>query len=90
MGRLLAERYNDIDKVVELLCCGDIVSLHDHFQHTIFGNPLDYERVEDYDVKIANRIGSEYFLKGDGIGTISFFNNHPVNLYSADYYRNRP
>ena len=36
VGMLLAECYNDIDKVVELLCGGDIESLRDDLQHTTF------------------------------------------------------
>ena len=62
---LLAERYNDIDKVVELLCCGDIESLRYYLQHTIFENPLDYEHPSECDVKIANGVG-DYLLNVEG------------------------
>lgn len=62
---LLVERYNDIDNVVELLCGGDIMSLRDDLQHTIFENPKNYEHPSDCDVKIANGM-CDYLLNGNG------------------------
>lgn len=62
---LLVEQYNDIDKVVELLCCGDIESLRDDLQHTIFENPLNYEHPSECDMKIANGVG-DYLLNVEG------------------------
>ena len=62
---LLVERYNDIDKVVELLCCGDIESLRYDLQHTIFENPLNYEHPSECDMKIANDV-CDYLLNVEG------------------------
>ena len=70
---LLAECYNDIDKVVELLCCGDIESLRDDLQHTIFENPLNYEHPSECDVKIADCVG-DYLLNVEGDYKYLYFN----------------
>lgn len=65
VGMLLAKCYNDIDKVVDLLCCGDIESLRYDLQHTIFENPLNYEHPSECDMKIADGVG-DYLLNVEG------------------------
>lgn len=65
VGMLLAERYNDFDKVLELLLGGDIVSLREDLERTKYENPTIYEHPSDCKAKIANGIG-DYLLNVEG------------------------
>ena len=65
VGRILVEHYNDLDKVLELLLGGDIVSLREDLEHTIRERPLDNDQLEDCDVKEAYWIG-DFLLNAKG------------------------
>ena len=65
VGVLLVEKYNDFAKALELLLGGDIVSLREDLGSTIRERPLDYDQLEDCEVKEAYWIG-DYLLKGEG------------------------
>lgn len=65
VGRLLVEHYNDLDKMVRLLCGGDIVSLREDLEDTIFENPKDYGRPNEHQAKVAKSVG-DYLLYGNG------------------------
>ena len=70
VGMLLVEQYNDIDKVVELLCCGDIESLRYDLESIERERPLDCDQLEGCKVKIANDV-YDYLLKGMANTSIS-------------------
>ena len=65
VGRLLVEHYNDLDKALELLLGGDIVSLREDLGSTIRERPLDYDQLEDCEVKEAYWIG-DFLLNSNG------------------------
>ena len=68
VGRMLLKHYNDLDKALELLLDGDIVSLREDLEHTERESSLGYDNLEDCvecDVKEADWIG-DYLLKGEG------------------------
>ena len=68
VGKILVEHYNDLDKVLELLLGGDIVSLREDLEHTERESSLGYDNLEDRiecEVKEADWIG-DYLLKGEG------------------------
>lgn len=65
VGRLLVEHYNDLDKTLELLLGGDIVSLREDLESTIRERPLDYDQLEDCEVKEAYWIG-DFLLNSNG------------------------
>ena len=64
VGRLLVEHYNDLDKALELLLGGDIVSLREDLESTIRERPLDNDQLEDCEVKEAYWIG-DYLLNSN-------------------------
>ena len=68
VGRLLVEHYNDLDKVLELLLGGDIVSLREDLEHTERESALGFDKIEDFidcEVKEADWMG-DYLLNGEG------------------------
>ena len=65
VGKILVEHYNDLDKALELLLGGDIVSLRKDLESTIRERPFDHDPLVDRGVKEANWIG-DYLLKGEG------------------------
>ena len=68
VGKILVEHYNDLDKVLELLLGGDIVSLREDLEHTERESSLGYDNLEDRiecEVKEADWIGY-YLLNGEG------------------------
>ena len=65
MGGILEERYNDLGKALELLLCGDIVSLRDDLESTVRESPLDNDELIDRDLKEASCV-SDYLLNGGG------------------------
>lgn len=66
VGRILAERYNDLGKVLGLLLGGDIVSLRDDGLGRIERvSPLERNQLEDCEVKEASCI-EDYLLNGRG------------------------
>ena len=65
VGLLLAKHYNDLDKVLELLLGGDIVSLREDLESTIRERPLGNDQLEDCEVKEAYWIG-DYLLNSNG------------------------
>lgn len=68
VGLLLEKHYNALDKVLELLLGGDIVSLREDLEHTERESSLGYDNLEDRiecEVKEADWIG-DYLLKGEG------------------------
>ena len=65
VGRILVEHYNDLDKALELLLGGDIVSLREDIESTIRERHLDNDQLEDCDVKEAYWIG-DFLLNSNG------------------------
>ena len=65
VGRLLAERYNNIDKVLDLLLGGDILALREDPKRIERVRPLGYDQLEDCDVKEASCV-DDYLLNGNG------------------------
>lgn len=65
VGRLLVEHYNDLDKTLELLLGGDIVSLREDIESTIRERPLGNDEIEDCEVKEAYWIG-DFLLNSNG------------------------
>ena len=68
VGRILVEHYNDLDKVLELLLGGDIVSLREDIEHTERESSLGFDKIEDFidcEVKEADWMG-DYLLNGEG------------------------
>ena len=65
VGRILAEQYNDLDKVLELLLGGDIVSLRDDLETTVRASHLDRNQLEDCGLKEASCVDN-YLLNGSG------------------------
>jgi len=65
VGRLLVEHYNDLDKALELLLGGDIVSLREDIESTIRERPLGNDQLEDCEVKEAYWIG-DFLLNSNG------------------------
>ena len=65
VGRLLVEHYNDLDKVFDLISGGSIVSLREDLGSTIRERPLDYDQLEDCEVKEAYWIG-DFLLNSNG------------------------
>ena len=65
VGMLLVERYNNIEKVLELLRGGDIVSLREDLEHTQRENPKNFKDPSDCEVKIAEGV-CDYLLNRDG------------------------
>ena len=68
VGRILVEHYNDLDKVLELLLGGDIVSLREDLEHTERESALGFDKIEDFidcEVKEADWMG-DYLLNGEG------------------------
>ena len=65
VGMLLAERYNNMEKVLELLRGGDIVSLREDLELIERERPMNYEQLEEYKVKVANGAG-DYLLNVEG------------------------
>ena len=63
--RLLVEHYNDLDKALELLFGGDIVSLREDLESTIRERPLGNDQLEDCEVKEAYWIG-DFLLNSNG------------------------
>ena len=65
VGRILVEHYNNLDKALELLLGGDIVSLREDLGSTMRERPLDYDQLEDCEVKEAYWIG-DFLLNSNG------------------------
>ena len=65
VGRILVEHYNDLDKALELLLGGDIVSLRKDLESTIRERPFDHDPLVDRGVKEANWMG-DYLLNSNG------------------------
>jgi len=65
VGRLLVEHYNDLDKALELIFGGDIVSLREDLGSTIRERPLGNAQLEDCEVKEAYWIG-DFLLNSNG------------------------
>ena len=65
VGRLLLKRHNDIDKALDLILGGDIVSLREDIESTIRERPLGNDQLEDCDVKEAYWIG-DFLLNSNG------------------------
>lgn len=65
VGRLLVEHYNDLDKTLELLLGGDIESLRADLESTVRVSHLDYNQLEDCDLKEASCLG-EFLRNGGG------------------------
>ena len=68
VGVLLAKQYNDLDKALELLLGGDIVSLREDLEHTERESSLGFDKIEDFidcEVKEADWMG-DYLLNGEG------------------------
>ena len=65
VGRILVEHYNDLDKALELLLGGDIVSLREDIESTIRERHLDNDQLEDCEVKEAYWIG-DFLLNSNG------------------------
>ena len=68
VGVLLAKHYNTLDKALELLLGGDIVSLREDLEHTERESSLGYDNLEDRvecEVKEADWIG-DYLLNANG------------------------
>ena len=68
VGKILVEHYNDLDKVLELLLGGDIVSLQEDLEHTERESALGFAKIEDFidcEVKEADWMG-DYLLNGEG------------------------
>ena len=66
VGRILVKRYNDFDKVLELLLGGDILALRDDPKRIERISPLSYDDLEDCEVKEANDM-HDYLLNGNGM-----------------------
>ena len=64
VGMLLVKRYNDFDKVLELLLGGDIVSLGEDLERTEHENPKNYEHPSECKAKVVDSEG-EYSFIGD-------------------------
>ena len=65
VGRLLVGHYNDLDKALELLLGGEIVSLREDIESTIRELPLGNDEIEDCEVKEAYWIG-DFLLNSNG------------------------
>ena len=65
VGLLLAEYYNDLAKALQLLLGGDIESLREDLERTIRVSHLDYNQLEDCDLKEASCLG-EFLRNGGG------------------------
>jgi len=65
VGRLLLKRHNDIDKALDLILGGDIVSLRKDLESTIRERPLGNDQLEDCEVKEAYWIG-DFLLNSNG------------------------
>jgi len=68
VGKILVEHYNDLDKVLELLLGGDIVSLREDIEHTERESSLGFTKIDDFmecGVKEADWMG-DYLLNGEG------------------------
>ena len=65
VGKILVEHYNDLDKVLELLLGGDIESLRADLESTVRASHLDYDELEDCDLKEASCLG-EFLRNGGG------------------------
>ena len=63
VGRILVKHYNDLDKALELLLGGDIVSLREDIESTIRERPFDHDPLVDRGVKEADWMG-DYLIKG--------------------------
>ena len=65
VGVLLVEKYNDLAKALELLLGGDIESLRADLESTVRASHLDYDELEDCDLKEASCLG-EFLRNGGG------------------------
>ena len=65
VGVLLVEKYNDLAKALELLLGGDIESLRADLESTVRVSHLDYNQLEDCDLKEASCLG-EFLRNGGG------------------------
>ena len=68
VGKILVEHYNDLDKVLELLLGGDIVSLREDLEHTERESALGFTKIDDFmecGVKESPWVG-DYLLNSNG------------------------
>lgn len=65
VGVLLVTKYNDLAKALELLLGGDIESLRADLESTVRVSHLDYNQLEDCDLKEASCV-SDYLRNGGG------------------------
>ena len=68
VGKILVEHYNDLDKVLELLLGGDIVSLREDLEHTERESSLGFDKIDDFmecGVKESPWLG-DYLLNSNG------------------------